>query len=111
VSSSKLAGCPDSDVAARCSSLKHDKSLKGSIIGVAAIDLELVRLNGNLILPRWSHLIGFDKLDVGIWVIDPDRGCASAFTCLFDTQGRLVVFRVCGSYLQNSGGRIEGALV
>lgn len=60
LSSSKLALCPDSDVAARCFPLKHDQSLEGSIIGVAAIDLELVRLDGDLILPRWSHLIGLD---------------------------------------------------
>jgi hypothetical protein len=72
---------------------------------VAAIDLELVRLHGNLILPRWSYLIGLDKLDVGIGVIDPDRGCAPVSACLFDPQRRLVVFRVGGSHLQNGRGR------
>src|SRR5215813_7704316 len=85
-SPSKLAGCPESDVAARCEPLEHNNSFEAVIIGVAAIDLELVRLNGDLILPRRSRLIGLDQLDVGIRVIDPDRSRASAYTCLFDTQ-------------------------
>src|SRR5262249_39183454 len=42
LSSSKLAGCPESDVPARCSPLKNDDSLEARITRVAAIDLELV---------------------------------------------------------------------
>jgi hypothetical protein len=45
LSFSKLALCPDSDVAARCEPLKHDNSFESVIIGIAAIDLKLVRLS------------------------------------------------------------------
>jgi len=109
--SSKLAGCPESDVAARCEPLKNDNRFEFAIFGVAAIDLEYVRLNGDLILTRWSYLTGLDKLDVGIRVIDPDRSRASDRTFLYDTQGWLVIFRVCGSHLQHSGCRLKGAFV
>src|SRR5215475_4765876 len=93
----------DADIATRSRPLKYDNGVEIIVGSIAAIDLELVRLNGDLILPRRSHLIGFDKLDIRIWVIDPDRGRGSMFTCLSNTQGRLVVFRVCGSHLQNGG--------
>ena len=62
--------------------MKYDDGVEIIVGSVAAIDLELVRLNGDLIFPRWSHLIGFDKLDVGIRVIDPDRGRPSVLTSL-----------------------------
>ena len=44
----------DTDIAARCQPRKYDNGFEafvGANIGVAAIDLELVRLNGNLELP------------------------------------------------------------
>ena len=74
LSCSKLAPCPEADIAARCFPLKHDKSLEGSVSGVAAIDLELVRLNGSLIFPPRRYLIGLDKFDVGIRVIIGNAG-------------------------------------
>jgi hypothetical protein len=103
LSSPKLAGCPEADIATRCFPLKHDDGFEASITSVAAIDLELLRLNGNLIFPGWGDLIGLDKLDVGIRVIDPDRGRAPAFTCLFDTERGLVILRVCGTYPRTAG--------
>src|SRR5262244_3299094 len=95
----------DADIATRSRPLKYDNGVEIIVGSIAAIDLELVRLNGDLIFPRWSHLIGFDKLDVGIRVIDPDRGRPSVFTCLFDPQRGLVIFPVCGTHLQNRGCR------
>jgi len=49
----KLLGFPesDTDIATRCRPLKHDDGLEACIISFAAIDLEPVRLNGNLELP------------------------------------------------------------
>src|SRR4030095_9731345 len=111
LSRSELAGCPESDVAASRYPLKHDNSFKCTIIRIAAVYLELVRLYGDLIFPRRSYLFDLDKLYVWIRVIDPDRGRATAFTCLFDTQRRLVVFRVCGAYLQNGRGRLKSSFV
>jgi hypothetical protein len=108
LSCSKLAGDPETDVATGCPPLKHDDGLEASIMRVAAIDLELVRLNCNFVFPRGSHLISLDKFDVGIRVVDPDRGRATMFTYLSDTQCGLVVCRVCSSYLQNSRCRVEG---
>ena len=107
----------DADIAARCRPLKHDDGLEAlyrANCGFAAIDLELVRLNGNLELPGAgirTREASLDKLDVGIRVIDPDRGRASAFTCLFDTQRGLVIFRVCGRHLQNRRCRVKRAVV
>jgi hypothetical protein len=51
LSSAKLAGGPDSDVAARRQPLKHDDRLKASISGFTAIDLEPIGLNGDFELP------------------------------------------------------------
>src|SRR5262249_11603497 len=82
----------DTDIATRSRPLKSDDGVEIIVGSVAAIDLELVGLNGNLILARRSHLISLDKLDVGIRVIDPDRGRATVFTCLFDPQRGLVIF-------------------
>jgi hypothetical protein len=86
-----LAGLPESDahIATHRRPLKHDNRieprLRGAHRGPAAIDLELVRLHGNLKLPGAGIRTGeprLDELDVGIRVVDPDRGCASALTCL-----------------------------
>jgi len=55
LSCSKLAGDPETDVATGCPPLKHDDGLEASIMRVAAIDLELVRLNCNFVFPRGSR--------------------------------------------------------
>src|SRR5262249_17142635 len=99
------------DIATRSRPLKYYNGVEIIVGSVAAIDLELVRLNGDLIFPRWSHLIGFDKLDVGIRVIDPDRGRPSVFACLFNMQRRLVVFRICGLYHEDSGCRVKVTVI
>src|SRR5262245_43874767 len=111
LSCSELAGEPETDVATGCPPLKNDYGFEASIIRVATIDLELVRLNRNFVLPCGSHLTSLDKFDVGIGVVNPDRSCTSMFTCLFDTQSGLVVCRVCGRHLQNSRCRGEGTLI
>jgi hypothetical protein len=102
---------PETDVATGCPPLKNNYRFEASIIRVAAIYLELVRLNRNFVFPCGSHLTSLDKFDVGIGVVNPYRSCTSMFTCLFDTQSGLVVCRVCGSHLQNSRRRGEGTLI
>jgi hypothetical protein len=82
-----LAPCPESDIATRCQPLNHNDGLETGIISVATIDLQLISLNGNLIFPRWSYLISLDQLDVGIRIIDPDRGRAPVLTSLFPESG------------------------
>src|SRR5262245_1625915 len=60
----------ETDIAACCRPRKYDNGFKtfvGANLGLPAIDLELVRLNGNLELPGvgispWQT--GFDKLDI-----------------------------------------------
>jgi hypothetical protein len=74
----------ETDIAARCRPRKCDNRFKafvGANIGFAAIDLELVRLNGNLELSGVgisTRQTSFDKLDIRIRIIYPDRGRASA---------------------------------
>jgi hypothetical protein len=65
--------------------------LEASIARVAAIDLELVRLNGNLIFSSGSHLISLDKLGIplrrvcSVIAIEP----VGAITCM--REARLAV--------------------
>src|SRR5262249_9313096 len=108
---SELAGCPDSEVAARRQSLKHDNCFEGVVTCVATIDLQLVRLDGDLIFPLGRGLMCLNQLDIRIRVIDPDRRRASALTGLFNSQRGLVVLRVCGAYFQNRGCGIKRAVV
>jgi hypothetical protein len=42
LSCSKLAPCPEADIAIRCRPLNHDIGFQASITGIAAFDLELV---------------------------------------------------------------------
>src|SRR5262245_3813565 len=107
----------DTDIATRCRPRKYDNGFEafvGANISCAAIDLELVCLNGNLELPGVgisTRQTSLDKLDIGIRVIDPDRGRPSAFTCLFDPQRGLVVFRICGLYHEDSGCRVKVTVI
>jgi hypothetical protein len=89
-----LARDPETDVATGCPPLKHDNGLEASVIRISAIDLEFVRLNCNFVFPRGSHLISLDKFDVGVRIVDPDRGCTAMSTYLFDAQSGLIVCRV-----------------
>jgi hypothetical protein len=81
----------ETDIATRCRPRKYDNGFEaflGANIGFAAIDLELVCLNGNLELPGvgiCARQTSLDKFDIGIRVIDPDRGRPSAFTSLFNS--------------------------
>jgi len=67
-------------IATRRRPLKDDDSIEAFLVGAngssAAIDLEPIRLNGNLELPgagiRGIYQASLDKLDVRIRVIDPD---------------------------------------
>ena len=70
LSCSELAGKPETDVATGCPPLKNDYRFEASIIRVAAIYLELVRLNRNFVFPCGSHLTSLDKFDVGIGVAE-----------------------------------------
>src|SRR5688572_13474221 len=55
--------------------LENHDGVESSLRRAAAIDLEPVRLNGNLELPGAGvsvRRVSLDELDVRIWVIDPD---------------------------------------
>jgi hypothetical protein len=80
----------------RCRALKYDDGVEAFIRGAhgspAAVDLEPVRLNGNLELPGTGAGVreaGFDELDVGIRVIDPDRGRPPVPSCFTRSAGWL----------------------
>jgi hypothetical protein len=85
----------ETDIAASCRPREYDDGFKafvGTYIGFAAIDLELVCLNGNLELAGVgisTRQTSFDKLDIRIRVIDPDRGRASSPACLIRKAGWL----------------------
>src|SRR6476646_4021840 len=116
----KLAGPLESepDITSRRRPLKYDNGIEAFLIGAycgsATIDLEPVRLNGDLEFPGAgirTRQASLDKLDIGIRVIDPDRGRAAACTCLLDTQHGLVIFRVRGAYLQDRRCRVKVTII
>src|SRR5580765_4933526 len=69
----ELVACTQSDIAAGSYSPKHRNRLEPGIPGIATIDLQDVRLNGDLIFSRRSHLLALNEFDVGIRVVDSDR--------------------------------------
>ena len=72
LAAAELVACSQSDIATGSYASKYSNRLKPRIASIATIDLQRIRLDGDLIFSCRSHLITLDELDVGIWVIDSD---------------------------------------
>jgi len=107
----KLVAGAQPDIATGSQTLKHRDRLECLVIGITAIDLQLVRLHGDLVFPGRSRLVSLDKLDIRVRIIDPDGGCTSCTAGLFDAQYWLVVFTIRGFEQEDCGCRAQLAFI
>jgi hypothetical protein len=78
------------DVPTHTDPLKHCNRLESIIICITDIDLEFLRLNGDLILSRRSCLISLDEFDVGTRTIDPNPDFSPVVWKTAVPRGRIV---------------------